>query len=757
MSYLHRLLFPVLLAFIALFIPALVLAQECGEPSEHYLIDNFEVVTNVDPGLVWTPDGDDWDLNCDHFNCNNLDSSGLKATIKAPYFGTLHTGDTLYLLIQRHTFNNGTHLRGRLELANGEMITGTWTAINTDWITVGVSEGNDGDQLAAIYLDATTFGSAFDESFTFLVDQSYFLSSCNVQPGVYLSCPLVQNADFTTADGWLLDGTAVITDGVLTLGPGDIAAQNLTLTANRTYNAVISATAAISVSTPLNVTLGTVSQTLTIAEPGLYTATFTTPSNLAGPIVYSLENGGFVDIGIDYTCVFLADGADGEVSCIAPRNGNFDTAQDWYWYRNAAWDQFSKKAALPYNEGGEMDASLVQASIPYTMPTLTGTQYLILGYQAQTADEVGLISSKVGASENEQQLHPIPYNYEVDISTQAGQSVEIAFADSGTSDLLLDNVCIFLSDTPPALPTPSDPDGIGGGVDFGFNYTCSDVPAILAGFGINVYGAQATFEAGVSVWEPQNYIPWLAAALWVNAARPITCLIVEEMRLIAGVIQQQINEFLNVSNWFIRTTQVEVVWLQQGALHLKNTFFGVAQFGRNIASGWLNWSARTVRDLWNGGRVVLSNTINDASNTFIRIWNESVLPVLQLYVSSFNAQVDVNQNPGGLPGFGLLDFIWAIFSLLWWLGVWIWENVIMVGSLPITFYHAFDGGINATGYDLVSCSSQNFWCVFLTGVQLINQLIGQSILYPAVIVGCLVGSLFIFWNNIMELFSIEIR
>jgi hypothetical protein len=723
----------------------------CGEAGDYYLINNWSVAANTS-GITWSANGDNWNVDCD--NCGNADPN--YSTLEADYSHRVHTGDVLYLYFNKNTSNNAMEVRGRILLSSGDVITGTWKddASFPSYVTVTVPEDYDGFLVDQIFIDVSTFrGPAFGESYTFYPASSYFTLSCP-DIGGGAACALIQNADFYASDGWYLSNEAVITDGVATIPQTGIVAQNLTLESYTAYNAIISTTNTVTTPGQLAVTLGGDTVLLDITEPGVYTASFTTTLQ-SGIIIYGLTTITELPIFIDYTCISLGTDSSGENDCLAPTNGTFDTAQNWYWYRNAAWEQFSKMAAFPYN-GGDA-ASLIQTSISYTMPTLTGTQYLILGYQAQAADTVGLIGSRVGTSENEQQLHAAPYDYEVDISTQAGQLVDVAFADSGTSDLLLDNVCIFLSDTPPDLPAPSDPDGIGGGVDFGFNYTCRDVPAILAGFGINVYGAEATFEAGVSVWEPQNYIPWLAAALWSNAARPITCLIIEEMRLIAGVTQQQINEFLNVSNWFIRSTRSGVIWLHQGFLYLKNTFFGVAQFAQTAASGWLNWFSRAARDFWNNGQIIASNLLNDASNTFIRIWNESVLPVLQLYISSFSTQVDVNQNPGGLPGFGLIDFIWAIFSLLWWLGVWIWENVIMVGSLPITFYRAFDSGLNATGYSLISCSGQNFWCAFLSGVQLINQLAGHTILYPAVILGIIVGSLVIFWTNIMELFSIEIR
>lgn len=838
MSHLHRLLLPVLLAFIALFIPALVLAQECGEPSEHYLVDNFEIVTNVDPGLVWSRDGDDWDLNCDHFNCNNLDSSGLKATIRAPYFGTLHTGDTLYLLIQRHTFNNGTHLRGRLELSNGEIITGTWTALNTDWITVGVSSDNDNDQLAAIYLDATTFGSAFDESFTFLVDQSYFLSSCNVQPGVYLSCPLVQNADFSTADGWLLDGTAVITGGALTLGPADIAAQNLTLTANRTYNAVISATV-VTGTIPLNVVLGTQSETLTITEPGLYTATFTTPSNLAGPIVYGLENDGSGTITLDYTCVSLQTGDGEQGECLAPTNGTFEDDSGWNWYRGAEWFYPGKYASLPLADYG-----MIGTSETYTMPTLADGEHLLLGFTARGLDDGGVVSGQItnGGStvEFNYSTYEAEYSYEASLDTLAEETgVQLSFVNPGdvitdvlsTADVVMDNVCVFIADRGPNLPTPTDPDGItpfDPGLQ-GFT-SCGDLDGIWAGFGVNMAQYRADYAAGTSVWDPLGWVPWLISAIFVTLAS-WACFFFAAFLNLIDLITYFLNSVMNIGNWLVRMWPLFVAWLSGwndwlagslanianaigntlaawsnwigDALWATSTTIGLTLaaasewLGNSLASlsdsiaaflsDWSNWIAESLANLsdwigatlatlwdwlasyflslnglrivinwlitaWNAFLAVLGSVISGILETLIGIWNDSLWPFLS------EAWAWISGMPATIVGL-LIDFIGAAWELLKMMFLWLWENVISVAHTPLTFYYAFDSGINADPYGLVSCSGENFWCTFLSGVQLINQLIAHSTLYPIIIVGIILSTLWILWDNFRELFfsPIEIR
>ncbi|GIK42357.1 MAG: hypothetical protein BroJett011_61900 [Chloroflexota bacterium] len=749
-----------MLAYIALAVPALVLAQECGEAEPRYLVDNFEIVENVDPGLVWSQSGDDWNLNCDHFNCNNLDSSNLKATLKAPYSGVLHTGDTLYILIQRHTFNNGTHLRGRLELANGEMITGTWTAINTDWITVGVSSENDNDQLVAIYLDATTFGAAFDESFTFLVDQSYFMASCNIQPGVYLSCPLVQNAGFSAADGWLLDGTAVITDDTLTLASGDIAAQNLaTLESNKTYNAVISATG-VTAPASLSVFLGTQNEALDIQEPGLYTATLDTPT-MGGPIIFGLQNDGDGTLTLDYACVSLDTGEDGQQqgACLAPVNGTFDTSAGWDWYRDARWNEAAENAFLPFNEGDEFTKSLLMSTSFYTMPVITGEQHILLSFEAETAnDQSALLATTVdngpSSSAGYFEVYPDMYTFELDLSTLAGETgAAVAFANAGVDpvtefsaedDIFLDNVCIFLADRGPRLPGPTnnpDPGAIGP-IEFNYNFGCADAAGILASWGINmnlyhqIYGGTGTSgDSWFSSWWN-----WLMAGFWVML-EALLCFLLTALAWVIRVIEYGINNFLNVASWIERQGRYFLVFIS--ALWT----WALATVGHIMAWWWASLG-NIMAWLWQSGLNVLA-FIGSLYNFLVGLVNGVLawlLPFFQAvlhYISPLRLFVDL---------------VLAIWDLFWMLLSWIWANVFVTVTIPITFYYAFNDGVQTSAFaGLMGCADTNFWCGLLAGTQLVNQTIGHTVLYPIVIVGIILATIAIFWRHIWALFSINIR
>ncbi len=620
-------------------------------------------------------------------------------------------------------------------------------------------------------------------------------------------CSLVENANFSAETGWLLDGTAVITNGTLTLGPGDIAAQNLTLQPSRTYSAVISTTSVFSGSTPLNVVLGTDSETLTIDEAGRYTTTFTTPSNLAGPIEYSLESAAASgDVVLDFTCVYTAETGD-LPDCIAPANGTFNTPQGWDWYRGSEWNSASKNAFLPYMTGDDGDKSLIAATSSYTLPALADGEYLLLSFDARSNNERAVLNSQIGTVEAGYEIFPNLYSFETDVSHLAGETVGLAFANTGTppsefaaeGNIYLDNVCIFVSDHPSDPPTDASGSGLSP-IDFGWHYGCADVSAILAGLGINVFYLEEIYAEGVSIWDPANWVPWLAAALWVNSIKPQLCVIMAIFGWLVGLLQTTINIFLNYANWFrlvfisgSKWLDLWFDWLGSSLTNLSNAYgrflaSWAGWIGRNLAiwSDWIgkglanamNWIGQTLANLSEGLGSTLAEWSDWIGQTLADGWawlvefftNLNGLRVLWNWLTeSWNWLWEENLQPflsavwawvSGVPGTIislLIDFILAAWSLLKMMFMWLLENVISVGHVPITFYRAFDDGINADPYGLTSCAGQNFWCTFLAGVQLINQLIAHSTLYPIVIVGIILSTLWILWDNLTALFSIEIK
>lgn len=593
-----------------------------------------------------------------------------------------------------------------------------------------------------------------------------------------LDCATVDNADFDSPAGWTGFGS-IITGSVATLAGGDYVAQNVGLQPNMSYSGIISISRIISGigNVEMEVSLGEQSQSVVLAPTGQYTiSSLMTPYNLAGPIQFKIENITGGEFDVDYACLYL-DQFGGQRNCIAPLNGEFDTADNWYWYRSASWNAPSKSALLPWVSGSDADRSLIVAAETYTMPSILDGQYLLLGFQAETQrDQMAILSSNTGAVEHFYEVYAGPYEFEADISSAAGSTISVAFANSGAvegdflaeDNILLDNICIFVSNNPPSLPGPRDYNDIIP-ADFGFNYGCADTSAVLSGYGINMFEQQDIYEAGVSVWDPEQYIPWLAAAFWMHAGRPIVCMLLEFMRLVVGMTEQLINVFVNYVEWMMRTTYAGSVWLQNGFVYLAG---GGASATRPTAYGWLNWFGSTARQTarnWSslGGLLFwlpdrFRYDFHLAVNLFIGdIWNSNLVEYLQFNMGSQQLPVSANPLPVGGGFFesflGSYDMVTAMSSLVWYTFDWLWTNVLGIVNLPLDLYSSFLAGSGSEAFgSLVSCSD-DFWCAFLAGVEIVNRTVAHSILYPIVIVTIVIVTLVLIWKNIQKMATLEIK
>ncbi len=591
------------------------------------------------------------------------------------------------------------------------------------------------------------------------------------------TCDTVSNFSFETAAAWSGFGS-VITNGVVILGENDYVAQNISLDPNLTYSAVFSIARVISGlgNTQMTVSMGSQVQTVTLSYTGLYTTTFTTPDNLAGPIQYKISNRTGGEFDVEYTCLYPGDSEEIR-NCIAPTNGEFTTSSHWDWHRNAVWNAPSQSAVLPFNSGDDSDRSLIVSTSAYSLPALSEGQYLLLDFQAGTQQgQMAVLSSLVGQVEHFFEVYGPLYDFEADISSTAGQSVTVAFSNSGPEEgdflaedtISLDNVCIFISDQPPNLPTPRDFNDITA-FDFGFNYGCVDVPALLLGYGIDMSVPVANYAAGVSVWEPQNYIPWLAGALWVNVGSPISCFLVEFMRLVVGMTEQVINTITNIVNWQLRTGNSAMIWGQQGGFYSTNSFYGWYR-------GWFNWFANAQRMMSQNWRILgrwlfglpdeLADSLFPGFNVLLGLWNDNLQPYLQFDLSGRQLPTTETAHPLPFIGdgpfdwfsnfLGATDMIVVLANLGWFALDWVINNVLSLVLLPFTVYQSYRDGVAATAFEsLVVCENQNFWCSLLAGMQMVNTATAHTIGYPVIIVGITIATIYLVIWNLQKIVEIK--
>lgn len=672
------------------------------------------------------------------------------------------------------------------------------------WSSFDGYEMTTGKTLRAVYLAGF---KALSGGILAMGSPQLWLEVCGGVSGT--TCPTVADFHFTgvPTDTWTLDGSASILSSTLTLNPTGSASQTLstTLQISTTYNAVISVTNAISA--PVVVELGGLSQTITIDAPGLYTATFTATETISNP-GYLLRNEGESEhyTDVDWTCVYQGGVITSTITCIAPLNGEFTTADNWDWYRSAAWNSPDENAFLPFNQGGDDNRALIVNTAVYSLPTLNAGQYLLMQFNASAGSgQEAIVASRVLSAWHEFNISGGEvYTYEHDISSMSGQSVTVAFANAGDDgsagatecefpaqdSVVLDNVCIYVADRPATDPPP--PSGGFCPADLGFDWGCADVVPLLLGYGINVQGLDDVYATGVSVWNVENYIPWLVAALWHNVGHPVSCFIVEFMRLAVGLVEHQVNVFANYVNWVYTGAYSSPTWLQTG-------FFYLARYAYNTAigqtpGGWLVWfgnsfrvvfynlglnQAYTIRDI-NGHLRDVQNPFYAASNTFVNgfegalnqimaefigMWNISILPYFTASAGSGSEAIpttdpSVPESPWK-PVFDmflwLIQFVGQIVSTLWQLFRWLVSFLTTGTTAPIDAYHSFRAGMADEAYVLdVACVDDNWWCVFWGGVALINATTAQSIFYPIVITGIVCLTLVIVFKNLYEMFHIDI-
>lgn len=811
-----RLISPLILAMVIIvFVAGPVFAQEPCVGS------NFDTNTN---GWQIRPDlnSGDWGtqtldpnplLNWSSFVGGSLNmastTTGSRYVIAASGPLSIGVGPDTELRIMRT--NNPVDIVIRVRFSDDTTAILLWTAWNASAGTLFSLDLSDhaGKTITAIEVRGAA-ASTFSINFWYFC----FLNAVDATPPAAELCPAVQNAHFSAADGWLLAGGSVISDGLLSLPTGGQIAQNLTLTSLTTYNAVISTSATTAIPTDLSVTLlGTQNQTVSITGSGRFTTSFTTAS-VSGPILYTLENIGSNGVDLDFTCVAVDTGSSSTGECIAPPNGNFDQtgagdyplAADWSFFRGASWNSTTKNVKLPFKESQELSGLIKPIEI-ISLPVLTTGQHLLLSYDAKAEMDTGILGTALfddpgGWYETFANVYQTFYTYEFDISSMDDSDVELMITNPGydpvtettlEGSILLDNVCIFVANRGPRLPFPTDQNSIDP-VDLGFNYTsCDDIDGILAGFGVNIQQHRAEYEAGVSLWDYAGWVPWLVAAFWTILAMYL-CVFMAAFVVLIDLLEYILNNFLNVAMWLIRSWPVLLNWLYSVWLWLLATLpnilgwlaqtivLGLTWFflsGGNLvvftgymltyfiqaALDFLNWLGFDVPDnvlsLFINGIIGIVNLLIAAWNLFLIALELVINNIINFWVGLWNWLVPVlsaiwSYVSGGSTLFAnpLLVLVLAVVNLLLTVVYWVWANVFGVVNIPINFYYAFDSGVNSEAFAyLMSCAETNFWCQMLAGIQLVNQTSAHTLMYPIVIVGIIIGSIVVFWKELWALFS----
>lgn len=220
--------------------------------------------------------------------------------------------------------------------------------------------------------------------------------------------------------------------------------------------------------------------------------------------------------------------------------------------------------------------------------------------------------------------------------------------------------------------------------------------------------------------------------------------------------------FTDIMAWLWELVTEMLNWAWGAAIAaLEWTWDAISQF-----PGWL-WDTVIAAIRWLSGSVIAALTA--VLNALIGAWN-LILPGLRSFFEFLlNLLIDfwnwLSPMFGSMSG--IFDTIWnllvavgenviGIATGLWGtlatLGAIMFENFGETVSLPMSFYTAFDNAVSSEPFVFIpTCSAGGeLWCNFIFGIQLVNQIAGQSIMYPLVIVLIIILTVIVIQKHIWE-------
>lgn len=603
--------------------------------------------------------------------------------------------------------------------------------------------------------------------------------------GSSTTCYTVDDGEFD-GDGseWTLS-EATIADGELSLNADGSASQQVALEANQQYTVVMSATFAGA--SDLAVTLGDTTDAFTIPVAASldYQKVFTTGATITDSIIGLSSDGG--QVGVSYICFSQAERLYGECLPVI-QNGSFETADGWIWRNGAVWNDVAGNAYIPVTDGGTWSnyglGAIGQYPLQGTIPDLLPGEFLILQFDARSSDTAGVTARLYDRSINNSAV--ITYTastgnqytrYQVPANTMAGREgsgVELVFANTSaisagytsTVGVFVDNVCLYLSDTAPQIPVISPTyNGYAGGLPF----TCGTVSAWLKTItGIDFPALEAM--TAPSIWDVDQWVPWLASRLWVNAGHPLACI------LISLFNNSSVLSVINFFDWVVRQLQAIFTWQSGWWGSILLTLFGWLAWFRSGQFTWLEFLGAVITWLWDGlmnlmawlsGSIIarimgIVNTLIVAWNTllpairtvigyvadiFIGIWN-MVAP----WLGSVFSLAGLVLGLFGLIGPMILSIAGPIWQIVYTLFMLLSHNFTQTVGIPFNLYQAFDNSVNGEPFVFIpTCSDGgDLWCNFIFGIQLVNNIAGQSLMYPIVIVLIILLTIYVIRKHIWE-------
>lgn len=251
-----------------------------------------------------------------------------------------------------------------------------------------------------------------------------------------------------------------------------------------------------------------------------------------------------------------------------------------------------------------------------------------------------------------------------------------------------------------------------------------------------------------------NWFMWL----WSNLLNALGWL-VESLR---SSMSNPWGIFTDIIGWVWQLVTALIAWAwDAGIAALEWCWDALSQF-----PGWL-WDSLIAVVRWVSGAIIAGMT--GLFNLLVGAWN-LLLPGLRSFFSGLlNLLVQLWNWIAPMFGdmSGIFDTIWQLLQAvgenvigivtgLWGtfttLAAIMFENFGETIGLPMEFYNAFSDAVSSEPFVFIpDCSTGGtLWCNFIFGIQLVNYIAGQSIMYPIVIVLIIILTIIVIQKHIWE-------
>jgi hypothetical protein len=520
------------------------------------------------------------------------------------------------------------------------------------------------------------------------------------------------------------------------------------------------------------------SATTTINADELYTVTLFNPITVTIPYVFLRAPAGAVSVYevcvTGYTTSTVTTIPIGQCLTLV-QNPNFDDEYGWHYGNGATHNPTALNAWLPYVISGTWEntgLSVVGQAITDTLPGVEAGQALALSFKARSIDGKGYVTAvleDVVGTRHTLATDEFYQTYTLDVTALASATTpSLYFVNTGyqygsEQGVFIDEVCLFITNSFTQTAVNTSPNQVNTSLScWNISYWLSDT------LGIDFPGLETIVNDGVSIWDAENWVSWLGAQLWTNAAKPIVCVMLAMLRT------QFFLDIMNVAQWIGGAIVSLANWL--------------AEIWTAGLLAWLDWNGRVVVMIWqwfaSGARWLLDLTWQGIQyavgslvwwalflfNFAVKAWN-LLLPSLSLtggqimdsVVGMWNWLAEFLSEIWGWFSFGwntVLDVLWGLWDTFYLTLQILWNSFSDISEFPLTFYQNFNNGINGSIIEILpqcTTGSGEDWCMIVVGFEVVNQTVSHTIAYPLVIISIIGLTILIFWSHIKNIFSLRIN